>query len=35
MIKEKLLFRANDGKLVKQYNEINDWAKIIYQQIKN
>jgi predicted ABC-type ATPase len=30
--KAKLLFRASNGILTKQYCEINDWAKIIYNQ---
>lgn len=30
----KLLFRASNGILTKQYCEINDWAKIIYKQLK-
>jgi len=29
----KLLFRSNEGKLVKQYTSINDWAKLIYDNI--
>lgn len=30
----KLLFRAVNGKLGKQYNPINGWANIIYDQLK-
>lgn len=30
----KLLFRANNGKIVKKYCEINDWAKIIFNQLE-
>jgi len=29
----KLLFRTNYGKLVKQYAQVNDWAKLIYDNI--
>ena len=29
----KLLFRTNHGKLVKQYAPVNDWAKLIYDNI--
>jgi predicted ABC-type ATPase len=29
----ELLFRANDGKLVKQYAPIHEWAKLIYENI--
>jgi len=29
----KLLFRANDGKFVKQYAPIPEWAKLIYENI--
>jgi len=31
----KLLFRANNGKLIKKYTEINDWAKDIFQTINH
>jgi predicted ABC-type ATPase len=27
----KLVFRANEGKLVKEYAPINEWAKLIYE----
>jgi predicted ABC-type ATPase len=27
----ELLFRANDGKLVKQYAPMREWAKLIYE----
>jgi predicted ABC-type ATPase len=27
----KLLFRANEGKLVKQYAPMHEWAKLIYE----
>jgi predicted ABC-type ATPase len=30
-----LLFRANEGRLTKQYAEIHDWANIIYQAVKD
>ena len=29
----KLLFRANDGKIIKQYAPIHEWAKLIYKNI--
>lgn len=29
----KLLFRLNDGKLVKEYTEINDWARLILNSV--
>jgi len=31
----QLLFRASDGKLIKQYAPINDWANIIFKQSSN
>jgi len=31
----KLLFRANDGKLVKQYAPMHEWAKLIHKSIIN
>jgi predicted ABC-type ATPase len=31
----KLLFRAGSGKLIKNYMEINDWAKDIFQALKH
>jgi predicted ABC-type ATPase len=30
----KLLFRASNGKLTKKYCEVNDWAKIIFNQLE-
>jgi predicted ABC-type ATPase len=30
----ELLFRANDGMLVKRYTQIHDWANIIFENIK-
>jgi predicted ABC-type ATPase len=30
----QLLFRASDGKLIKQYTPVNDWADIIFSQAK-
>ena len=29
----KLLFRANDGKFVKQYTDMHDWAKPIFENV--
>jgi len=29
----QLLFRASDGKLIKEYSNINDWAKEIFEKI--
>jgi predicted ABC-type ATPase len=29
----ELLFRANEGKLVKQYAPMHDWAKLIYEKV--
>ena len=29
----ELLFRANNGKLIKQYTPIHEWAKLIYENI--
>jgi len=29
----ELLFRANDGKLVKQYVKVREWAKLIYEKV--
>jgi predicted ABC-type ATPase len=29
----ELLFRANDGQLIKQYSAMHDWAKIVYHSI--
>ena len=29
----ELLFRSNDGKFVKQYEPIHEWAKLIYENI--
>jgi len=34
-IEPRLLFRASNGKLQKQYSKINDWAKGIYNVVKN
>jgi len=31
----ELLFRANDGKLIKQYVPTHEWAKLIYESILN
>jgi predicted ABC-type ATPase len=31
----KLLFRANEGVLIKQYDNINAWANIIFQAVRN
>ncbi|MCL2072428.1 MAG: zeta toxin family protein [Marinilabiliaceae bacterium] len=28
-----LLFRTKEGKLIKQYNNVNEWAKMIYEEI--
>lgn len=33
-VEAKLLFRANDGKLVRTYSEINPWAQIILGSLK-
>jgi len=29
----ELLFRANEGKLIKQYAPMHDWAKLIYEKV--
>jgi hypothetical protein len=35
MEKPKLLFRANEGALIKQYADIHAWANIIFQAVRN
>lgn len=31
----ELLFRASEGKLIKQYGEMHEWANIIFQSLQN
>jgi hypothetical protein len=31
----KLLFRANEGLLIKQYDDIHVWANVIFRAVRN